>query len=51
MTVAIFVSAILKQIPNVGKWKPDFLTHLIPLFLGIRGSGEFQANESLWFFQ
>jgi hypothetical protein len=42
MTVATFVSAILKQIPNVGKCKQDFWTHLILLFLGIRGRVNFK---------
>jgi hypothetical protein len=42
MTVATFVSAILKQIPNIGKCKHDFLTHLIPLVLGIRGRVNFK---------
>lgn len=42
MTVATFVSAILNQIPNVGKCKRDFLTHLIPLVLGIRGRVNFK---------
>ena len=30
-------SAILEKMPNIGKWQRQFILHLIPLFLSIRG--------------
>lgn len=31
------VSAILAKLPKIGKWQSQFITHLIPLFMSIKG--------------
>lgn len=31
------VSAILAKLPKIGKWQRQFITHLIPLFMSIKG--------------
>jgi DDE superfamily endonuclease len=42
MTVATFVSAIIGQMPKIGKCQHDFWVHIIQLFLGIRGRINFK---------
>jgi hypothetical protein len=32
------VSAILAKLPKIGKWQRQFITHLIPLFMSIKGA-------------
>jgi hypothetical protein len=36
------VSAILAKLPDIGKWQAQFLQHLIPLWLSIRGRINFR---------
>jgi hypothetical protein len=31
------LSAILAKLPNIGKWQREFIIHLIPLFMSIKG--------------
>lgn len=37
VTTAALASAILAKLPNIGKWQRQFITHLIPLFMSIKG--------------
>lgn len=37
VTTAALVSAILAKMSNIGKWQRQFIVHLIPLFMSIRG--------------
>ena len=37
MASITLVSAILAKLPNIGKWQSQFITHLIPLFMSIKG--------------
>jgi hypothetical protein len=37
MESTALVSAILAKLPKIGKWQSQFITHLIPLFMSIKG--------------
>ena len=42
MNVETLTRLILKKMPDIGKWQRDFMIHLMPLLLTVRGRHNFE---------